>query len=414
MKPTLSSTIHHNRNLTAADHRITRLLSVSTMAVVIAAILAACGKTEAQNAGGPPPPQVTVAQVLAKEINEWDELSGRVEATDFVEIRPRVNGYLTSVNFQAGSMVKKGDLLFAIDARPFKAEAARADADLRRAETARELAKSEVQRAEKLVAVKAISQQEFDQRVAAVREAESQAKSAQAALNAANLNVEYAAIRAPISGRVSRAEITVGNLVSAGQTMLTTVASQDPVHVYFDVDEQQYLKYVSLARTGERPSSRDKRNAISMGLANEDGFPHQGYVDFVDNRLDTRTGTMRGRAVFDNKQGRFTPGLFAKLKLVGSGTYNAMLINERAVGTDQSKKFVLVVDKENKATYRPVKLGPMVDGLRVVREGLQAGETIIVNGLQRVRPGMVVNPQKTAMLPEKAEKLAANPFRSAQ
>lgn len=401
-------------NAPLANHRLARALGGTAVALLVAASLAACSKSEAQNAGGPPPPEVTVAQVLAKEINEWDELSGRVEATDFVEIRPRVNGYLTSVNFQAGSMVKKGDLLFAIDARPFKADAARADADLRRAETARELAKSEVQRAEKLAAVKAISQQEFDQRVAAVREAESQAKSAQAALNAANLNLEYAAIRSPISGRVSRAEVTVGNLVTAGQTMLTTVASQDPVHVYFDVDEQQYLKYASLARSGERASSREKRNPISMGLANEDGFPHQGYVDFVDNRLDTRTGTMRGRAVFDNKDGRFTPGLFAKLKLVGSGTYNAMLINERAVGTDQSKKFVLVVDKENKTTYRPVKLGPMVDGLRVVRDGLQAGETIVVNGLQRVRPGMVVNPQKTTMVPEKAEKVATNPFRSAQ
>jgi RND family efflux transporter MFP subunit len=410
MKSILSS---ESRRIIAPSRKL-NVVTGTALAVLVSAVLSACGRSEAQNAGAPPPPEVSVAQATAKEINEWDELSGRIEATDFVEIRPRVSGYLTSVNFQAGALVKKGDVLFTIDARPFRADAAKADADLKRAETARELARTEVARADKLIAAKAISQQEFDQRTAAVREAEAQARAAQAALSAANLNVEYATIRSPINGRVSRAEITTGNLVSSGQSMLTTVASQDPVHVYFDVDEQQYLKYVSLARTGERASSREKRNPISMGLANEEGYPHQGFVDFVDNRLDPRAGTMRGRAVFDNKQARFTPGLFAKLKLVGSGTYNAVLINDRAVGTDQSKKFVLVVDKENKATYRPVKLGPVVDGLRVVREGLQGGETIIVNGLQRVRPGMVVNPQKTAMLPEKAEQLAARPMERVQ
>jgi RND family efflux transporter MFP subunit len=386
----------------------------ATMLVLTAAVLSACSQGEAQTNGAPPPPQVSVAQVIAKEINEWDELSGRIEAAEFVEIRPRVTGYLNEVKFQPGSMVKKGDVLFVIDSRPYRAEAARADADLKRAETARELAKSEVARAEKLLSAKAISQQEFDQRAAAVREAESQAKGAQAALTAANLNTEYATIRSPIGGRVSRNEISVGNLVVPGTTLLTTVASQNPVHVYFEVDEQQYLKYVSLAKSGERASSREKRNPINMGLANEEGFPHAGYVDFVDNRLDPKTGTMRGRAVFDNKEERFTPGLFAKLKLIGSGKYNAILINDRAVGTDQSKKFVLVVDKENRATYRPIKLGPLVDGLRVVKEGLQPGETIIVNGLQRVRPGMPVTPQKTAMAPEKGEKVAASPMQKVQ
>jgi RND family efflux transporter MFP subunit len=382
--------------------------------VIAAAVLTACGKGGDQQGGAGQAPQVSVAQVVAKEINEWDELSGRIEAAEFVEVRPRVSGYLTQVRFQPGAIVKKGDILFVIDPRPFQADAARADADLKRAETARELAKAEVTRATKLLDVKAISQQEFDQRTAALREAESMAKSAQAALVSANLNIEYANIRAPIAGRVSRNEITVGNLVNPGTTLLTTIASQNPVHVYFEVDEQQFLKYANLARTGERASSRERRNPINMGLANEQGFPHTGYVDFVDNRLDPRTGTMRGRAVFENKDQRFTPGLFAKLKLIGSGTYNAILINDRAVGTDQSKKFVLVVDKENKATYRPVKLGPLVDGLRVVKEGLQPGETIVVNGLQRVRPGMVVAPQKTAMLPEGSEKVATTPSKSLQ
>jgi RND family efflux transporter MFP subunit len=401
-------------NATYFSRRRAMTFASATMLALTAAVLTACSKGEAQTNGAPPPPQVSVAQVIAKEINEWDELSGRIEAAEFVEIRPRVAGYLNEVKFQPGSMVKKGDVLFVIDSRPYRAEAARADADLKRAESARELARSEVVRAEKLLSAKAISQQEFDQRAAAVREAESQAKGAQAALTAANLNTEYATIRSPISGRVSRNEISVGNLVAPGTTLLTTVASQNPVHVYFEVDEQQYLKYASLAKTGERASSREKRNPIGMGLANEEGFPHNGYVDFVDNRLDPKTGTMRGRAVFDNKEDRFTPGLFAKLKLIGSGKYNAILISDRAVGTDQSKKFVLVVDKENKATYRPIKLGPLVDGLRVVKEGLQPGETIIVNGLQRVRPGMPVTPQKTAMVPEKAEKVASSPMQKVQ
>jgi RND family efflux transporter MFP subunit len=399
---------------TFSSRRRAMTFASATVLALTAAVLAACSKGEAQTNGAPPPPQVSVAQVVAKEINEWDELSGRIEAAEFVEIRPRVTGYLNEVKFQPGSMVKKGDVLFVIDSRPYRAEAARADADLKRAESARELAKSEVVRAEKLLSAKAISQQEFDQRAAAVREAESQAKGAQAALTAANLNTEYATIRSPISGRVSRNEISVGNLVAPGTTLLTTVASQNPVHVYFEVDEQQYLKYASLAKSGERASSREKRNPIGMGLANEEGFPHNGYVDFVDNRLDPKTGTMRGRAVFDNKEDRFTPGLFAKLKLIGSGKYNAVLISDRAVGTDQSKKFVLVVDKENKATYRPIKLGPLVDGMRVVKEGLQPGETIIVNGLQRVRPGMPVTPQKAAMVPEKAEKVASSPMQKVQ
>ncbi len=407
MKPNIDAINPDNGN---RRHAVTKFGAV--LLVVTAAVLSACSKGDGQAGGAPPAPQVSVAQALSKEINEWDELSGRIEAPEFVELRPRVSGYLTLVNFQPGSLVKKGDTLFVIDPRPYQADSAKADADLKRAETSRELAKSEVARAEKLLGVKAISLQEFDQRVATLREAESQAKSAQAALTTANLNIEYANIRSPISGRVSRNEISVGNLVTAGQTLLTTVASQNPMHVYFEVDEQQYLKYSALARTGERASSRDKRNPINMGLANDDSFPYTGYVDFVDNRLDPKTGTMRGRAVFDNKDGRFTPGLFAKLKLIGSGTYKAILINDRAVGTDQSKKFVLVIDKDNKATYRPVRLGPLVDGLRVIKEGLQPGETIVVSGLQRVRPGMVVNPQKVAMLTDKAEKLADDSVKS--
>jgi RND family efflux transporter MFP subunit len=391
-------------NARNTNHR--RNLAVIALLSIMLVTLAACGKGGADGGAGapggaPPAPPVSVATVIQKEVSDGDEFSGRFEATDFVEVRPRVAGYLTKVHFQAGSLVKKGDLLFTIDPRPYEADAAKADADLKRAETSRELARAEVTRAEKLLAATAISQQEFDQRTATLKDQESAGKAARAALTSAKLNTEYAAIRAPISGRISRAEVTVGNLVTPGTTMLTTIASQDPIHVYFDIDEQQLLKYESLRKTGADAVAEKSagKNLISLGLNNENNYPHQGRVDFIDNRLDARTGTIRGRAVFDNKDRLFTPGVFAKLKLASSGTYNAVLITDRAIGTDQSKKFVLVVDKENKANYREIKLGPLVDGLRVVKDGLKPGESIIVNGLQRVRPGIQVQPEKTAMLP---------------
>ncbi len=394
-----------NISLNSTTTQLKRSFATIALLSVVLSTLVACGNGDGKGnadgagaaGGAPPAPSVSVATVIQKQVSDGDEFSGRFEATDFVEVRPRVTGYLTKVHFQAGSLVKKGDLLFTIDPRPFEADAAKADADLRRAETSRELARAEVARAEKLLAATAISQQEFDQRTATLKDQESAGKSAQAALTSAKLNSEYAAIRAPISGRISRAEVTVGNLVTPGTTMLTTIASQDPIHVYFEIDEQQLLKYDSLRKTSNDVGS--SKNPIYLGLNNETDFPHQGRVDFIDNRLDARTGTIRGRAVFENKDRLFTPGLFAKLKLTGSGTYNALLITDRAVGTDQSKKFVLVVDKENKANYRAIKLGPLVDGLRVVKEGLQPGESIIVNGLQRARPGIQVQPEKTAMLP---------------
>jgi RND family efflux transporter MFP subunit len=364
------------------------------VAILLSALLLnACSKGNAEGGGAPggapPAPSVSVATVEQKEISEGDEFSGRFEATDFVEIRPRVAGYLMKVHFQAGALVKKGDLLFTIDPRPYEADAAKAEADLKRAETARDLARAEVARAEKLLEATAISKQEFDQRTATFKDQESAGKAARAALTSARLNTEYAAIRAPISGRISRAEVTVGNLVTPGTSMLTTIASQDPIHVYFDI------------------AAGKSQNAIYLGLNSEANFPHQGRVDFLDNRLDPRTGTIRGRAIFDNKDRLFTPGLFAKLKLSGTGTYKAVLITDRAIGTDQSKKFVLVVDKENKANYREIKVGPLVDGLRVVKEGLKPGESIVVNGLQRVRPGIQVQPEKTAMLPVTGNAVAA-------
>lgn len=349
-------------------------------------------------AGGPPPaPPVTVAAALEREVTEYDEFSGRLEAVERVELRPRVSGYINKVNFRQGAEVRKGDLLFEIDPNPFLQEVRRGEAELNRAKTRFDLAASEFSRVEKLIDSGAISRQEFDQNASAKRESEAAVRSAQAALESARLNLGYTKVRAPVSGLTSRAELTVGNWVTAGQSVLTTVVSLDPIYATFEADEQAFLKYVDLARRGERASSRTTRNPIFMELANETGFPHKGYVDFVDNRLNPATGTILARAVFDNKQRRFTPGLFARLKFVGSGTYRAVLIEDRAVGTDQDKKFVLVVGADNKTAYRPVKLGPLIDGLRSVKDGLKAGELIVVNGLQRVRPGMPVAPEKVVM-----------------
>ncbi|MBA3496024.1 MAG: efflux RND transporter periplasmic adaptor subunit [Gemmatimonadales bacterium] len=351
----------------------------------------------------PPPPAVTVAAVLERDITEWDEFSGRLEAVNEVEIRPRVSGFIRRVSFAEGREVRRGDLLFEIDPRPYQADLARAQAQLEEARTGSQLAAREVARARKLVNVQAISREEFDTRTSAQATGVAAVRGAEAAVQTAQLNLGWTSVRSPISGRVGRAEVTAGNLVQAGPptaTLLTNVVSLDPIYAYFEGDEQTYLKYGNLARLGSRPSSRDARNPIYMGLGNEVGFPHEGYVDFVDNQLNPQTGTIRARAVFSNKERRFTPGLFARIKLVGSGRYRATLIQDRAVGTDQDKKFVLVLKPDTTVEYRSVELGRLVDGLRVVTAGLKSGDRIVINGLQRVRPGMKVTPALAAMEPD--------------
>ena len=267
--------------------------------------------------------------------------------------------------------------------------------------TRAELAQRDLERAQMLIEKEAISREEFDIRTAAQRESQAEIRAAEAEVTEARLNLEWTRVRSPIDGRVSYAEVTQGNLVEGGPptaTLLTTVMSLDPIYVYFEGDEQTYLKYGELARLGERESSRDVRNPIFLGLANEEGFPHEGYVDFVDNQLDPSTGTITARAVFSNEDRIFTPGLFARLKLVGSGRYNARLIRDSAVGTDQDKKFVLVLKPDSTVDYRRVELGRVVDGLRIVTAGLEGGERIVVNGLQHARPGMKVTPQEEAMV----------------
>jgi len=359
-------------------------------AIAVVALAAGCTRTSAQQAA-PPPPQVTVASVIERNVTEWDEFTGRLQAVDSVDVRPRVSGLIAAVRFDEGAMVHRGDLLFQIDARPFQAEVDRLRAELARAKATVQRANSELQRAERLQAENAISREEHDRRAAFAQESAAQTEAVEATLRSAELNLEFTQVTSPIDGRVGRAIVTAGNLVSSGPgeaTLLTTVVSIDPVHAYFDADEQIFLKYSGAGGVRLKADT----TTVRMALSNDDGFPRVGHMDFLDNQLDGTRGTIRGRAVFRNPDGQLTPGLFVRLRLAGTTAYRGLLIQDRAVGTDLSKKFVYVVGPKHDVQYREVTLGPIVDGLRVVRSGLEAGESVIVNGLQRVRPGAQVTP----------------------
>lgn len=386
---------HHRRNLNIlADASMEQSLKQLRYPLAILAVLviSACGKTP-DTAAAMPASKVSVAKVIEQPVNEWDEVTGRLEAPQTVEIRPRVSGQIDRVAFDEGALVKKGDLLFQIDPRPFQAEVRRLQAQLQQARAAATRSDNEARRGDRLRQSNAISAELADSRTTAAQEAHAEVAGIQAQLDLAQLNLSFTRVTAPINGRVSRAEITAGNLVTADVTALTSVVSTDKVYAYFDADERVYLKYAELAREGRRGQS----TPVYLGLSNEEGNPHLGHMDFVDNQVNPQTGTIRGRAVFDNADGRFTPGLYARLKLVGSGTYSAALIKDEAVGTDLGKKFVLVVDADNKAAYRAVELGPKIEGLRIVRSGLSKDDTVIVNGLQRVRPGSPLAPQLVPM-----------------
>jgi multidrug efflux system membrane fusion protein len=333
---------------------------------------------------------------VEKSVTEWDEFSGRVQAIDHVEVRPQVSGIIEQVHFSDGQLVQKGDLLFTIDPRPFQAALDNAKAVEEGAQAKLALAQINLDRNKGLIASHAIAQSDLDTTNDAFLEADAALKAAQAAVQTAQLNLNYTAITAPVTGRVSRAEITAGNLVGDGPTapVLTTVVSVSPVYVEFEIDEQTYLKYLANGASG---NSGLEHIPVDMGLANEDGYPRQGHLESLDNELDTTSGTLRVRAVFDDPSGDLTPGLYAKVRTGGSASETAILVDDRAVGTDQDKKFVMVIDADNKATYRTVTLGPVVNGLRIIRSGLHEGERIVVNGLQRVRPNSIVAPTEVAM-----------------
>ena len=350
-----------------------------------------------------PTPQVTVAPAIERVVTDWDEFTGHFEAVNSVEVRPRVGGFIDRVAFTEGATVHQGDVLFVIDPRPYQAEVARAEAVLAQARTRKQLADMEAERAEKLVSTQAISREELDSRTSSRAESDAAIHAAEAALQVARLNLEWTVVRAPISGRVGRAEITRGNVVQGGAptpTLLTTIVSLDPIYVYFDTDEQAYLKYAG-AFAG--PNGRE----VLVGLANESGYPHQGRLNFIDNRVDGTAGTIRARAVLSNPNQLFAPGLFARVRLLGTDRHNATLIQDQAVGTDQDRKFVLVLKSDTTVEYRPITIGRVFDGLRIVDSGLKPGERVVINGMMRVRPGMKVAATNAAMVAETATQAPA-------
>ncbi|HEY3853910.1 MAG TPA: efflux RND transporter periplasmic adaptor subunit [Verrucomicrobiae bacterium] len=351
-------------------------------------------------ADAPPAMPVTVNQPLAKDVVEWDQYQGRLDAVESVEIRARVNGYLESINFKDGDEVKKGDLLFVIDPRPYQAELDRAQADLLQSQTRFELASNDLQRAGRLLKAKAISEEDADSRSKAERQAAAAIQSSAASVEMAKINMDYTRVTAPISGRIGRKMITVGNLVNGNQgesTMLATIVSLDPIYCYFDVDESAILKYQQLARAGQQDQLTDGKVHCEIELGNETGFPHKGLLDFVDNRLDPSTGTLRVRGVFANADRVLQPGFFVRARVPGSSKYPALLIPDLAVGTDQSQKFIYTVDASDTVQYTPVTLGPLIDGLRVVRAGLHPNDWVIVNGLMTIRPGSKVAPTRQSL-----------------
>jgi RND family efflux transporter MFP subunit len=376
---------------------VRRLLptALARLALLVAtAALAGC----APPAQAPPTPTVSVASAISREVADWDEFNGRFVAVEEVALRPRVGGYIERVAFVEGGLVARGDLLFVIDPRPFAAEVRRQESELARQRAALALAQDQLRRARTLRTAAAISQDELDRFASTALQAAAAVGASAAALDSARLELGFTEIRAPIAGRIGRAEVTASNLVQAGQgaTLLATLVSVDPIHVDFDGDEHVYLRHAALSRRGD---GRDAAATLPVfaGLATDTGFPHRGELTFVDNQLDRATGTIRMRARFANRDGLFTPGLFARIKVAGARAAPAVLVDAKAIGTDQDLRFVLVLGAGDVLQYRRVTPGRTIDGLRIITSGLAAGETIVVNGLQRVRPGVKVIAERVPM-----------------
>ena len=342
---------------------------------------------------------VSVATVAKSDVTVWDEFSGRLEAVERVDIRSRVAGAVQAVHFREGALVKQGELLITIDPAPYVAEVERAEAQVASARARQSYARSEQERARRLWDERAIAQRELDERVNAGSEAEANLRAAQASLQSARLNLGYTQVRAPVSGRIGKREITVGNLVAAGPgaPVLSTLVSVSPIYASFDADEQVIVRALKdLGRSAANRSSIDSI-PVQMGTATVGSTPFEGHLQLIDNQVDARSGTVRVRAAFDNKDGVLIPGQFARIRMGQAQTSNMLLVSERAIGTDQSKKFVMVVDGNNKVNYREVALGASINGLRAVTQGLQAGERVVINGLQHIRPGALVEPREMAM-----------------
>jgi len=364
--------------------------SLAGIVISTAIALAGCNRANGASSAAASPPEVGVASVISRPVQEWDEFNGRIEAIDNAQVRPRVSGYIERIAFKEGDPVKRGDLLFEIDPRPYRDALASAQAQLERARATMELARVQNKRAQTLVDAKAISGEEADKRHADVSQSGADVHAAEAAVATAELNLGFTQVRAPVSGRAGRALLTVGNLAQAEQSVLTSVVSQNPMYVYLDCDEHTYLNYQALARQQGRDGSSDP---VRVGLANEDGFPHTGTVDFLNNQLDASTGTIRVRAVLPNTDHSLTPGLFARVQLAGLGSAQAMLIDDKAMLTDQDRKYVYVVGPDDKAVRKDIVTGRLIDGLRVVQSGLDANDKVVVSGMQKIFfPGMPVKP----------------------
>jgi membrane fusion protein, multidrug efflux system len=372
---------------------MTRAVSLGLL-LVVAHLLCSCDSRPAAKSVQAPPP-VTVARPLQKMITEWDEYTGRFVAVETVEVRARVSGFIDSIHFNDGQIVKQGDLLFVIDPRPYRIAVEQAKADVERSKARLEIATLDVERATPLVKSQTLTAREFETRQSNQREAAGAVASLEAVLKQAELNLEWTDVRAPISGRISNRRVDAGNLVTggpSGATLLTVIVSIAPIHFIIDGSEADFLRYQRLARKGARASSRDVQNPVSVRLADENEYMHHGRMDFVDNVLNPRTGTIRGRAIFENKDGLLTPGYFGRMRLFG-GESEALLVPDSAIASDQASKIVFTVADDGTVAIKRVELGPIVDGLRVIRSGLAPTDRIVIDGLQRARPGQKVTPE---------------------
>jgi RND family efflux transporter MFP subunit len=371
--------------------------------ILLAPALAGCGQSQPPG-GGPPPPTVTVAKPIERGITDQDEYVGRFVAVDSVEIRARVSGYLDQIHFRDGQMVKQGDLLFTIDKRPFQNTVAQARGTLAQAKANLAFAEADLERAKQLVRDRTITEQTFDQRTQAQRSAAASVAANEAAVRQAELDLEFTELRAPVAGRIGDRRVSPGNLVTGGAggttTMLANIVSLDPIRFEFTMDEASYLRYERFSGSGKEVTGREGGVIVGLKLLDEKTFEHRGHMDFVDNAIDRSSGTIRGRASFSNPNAVLTPGMFGRIRVPGSPAYNAMLLPDAAIGTEQIRKFVLVVGDDNTAVQKYVTLGPLSDdNLRIIKDGIQAGDRVIVNGLMRVRPGQKVTPQEQGVAP---------------